>query len=144
MCKTIIKMKSGAWFALADAEHCRLLCCHVSKFGLQHVDEYETLDNTFPEHEHQRSQSGEGMTREVDEKERRFTGEVMNWLKERSEQHDIHRLTIYATPRILGLLRKIDGGIFKDRFTEIEANLMRFTVGQLAEHRLVSELVNGT
>jgi hypothetical protein len=40
MPRTIVERRSKAWLALADAEHCRLLCCRLTRQGRQHVDEY--------------------------------------------------------------------------------------------------------
>ena len=48
MSKTTIERQDYAWFALADAEHCRLLRCHLTRRGTPHVDEYDALENTFP------------------------------------------------------------------------------------------------
>jgi hypothetical protein len=77
MSKTNAELPDHAWFALADAEHCRLLCCRLTEQGTQHVDEYDALENTCPEREPMRPQTGDGMTHDVEEKERRFAGQIV-------------------------------------------------------------------
>jgi protein required for attachment to host cells len=141
MSKTTIERQDYAWFALADAEHCRLLRCHLTRRGTSHVDEHDAIENTFPEHEHLRPQTGDGMTHDVEEKERRFAGEIVNWLQERAKQREIDRLVIFATSRMLGVLRKASSGLLKGHLEEVEGNLMRLEAGQLAEHPMVRDLV---
>jgi protein required for attachment to host cells len=141
MSKTTVKRQHCAWFALADAERCRLLCCHLTRRSTPHVDEYDVLKNTFPEREHLRPQTGDGMTHDVEEKERRFAGEIVNWLQERAKQREIDRLVIFATPRMLGVLRKVPLGQLKGRLEALDGNLMRLEAGQLAENPMIRELV---
>jgi protein required for attachment to host cells len=141
MSKTTVELQDYAWFALVDAEHCRLLRCHLTKRGIPHVDEYDVLENTFPEHEHLRPQTGDGMTHNVEEKERRFAGKIVEWLQKRAEQRVIDQLAVFATPRMLGVLRKAPLGLLKGHLEELEGNLMRLEAGQLAEHPMVRELV---
>ena len=141
MSKTTVEQQDYAWFALADAEHCRLLRCHLTKRGTHHVDEYDALENTFPEHEHLRPQTGDGMTHDVEEKERRFAGEIVEWLQTRAKQREIDQLAVFATPRMLGVLRKAPLGLLKGHLEEVEGNLMRLETDQLAEHPMVRELV---
>ena len=143
MSKTTVERQDYAWFALVDAEHCRLLRCHLTKRGTPHVAEYDALGNTFPEHEHLRPQTGDGMTHDVEEKERRFAGRIVEWLQKRAEQREIDQLAIFATPRMLGVLRKAPLGLLKGHLEELEGNLMRLEAGQLAEHPMVCELVRG-
>ena len=73
--------------------------------------------------------------------ERRFAGEIVGWLQKRAEQREIDQLTVFATPRMLGMLRKAPLGLLKGHFEEVEGNLMRLEVGQLSEHPMVRELV---
>jgi len=141
MSKTTVERQNYAWFALADAKHCRLLRCHVTKRSTPHVDEYDALEHTFPEHEHLRPQTGDGMTHDVEEKERRFAGRIVEWLRKRAEQREIDQLAVFATPRMLGVLRKAALGLLQGHLEELEGNLMRLEAGQLAEHPMVCELV---
>lgn len=133
-----------AWFALVDAEHCRLLCCNVPAQGTQRVEEKGVLENTFPEREHQRPQTGDGMTHDVEEKERRFAGMIVEWLEKRAGEHKIKHMVILAPPRMLGVLRRIPLGPLKGNLEELQGDLMRLRVGQLAEHPLVRKLVQIT
>ena len=144
MGKTNAELPDHAWFALADAEHCRLLCCRLTEQGTQHIDEYDALENKFPEREHLRPQTGDGMTHDVEEKERRFAGAVVGWLQRRAEEHEIDRLVIFAPPRMLGGLRKASSGLLAGHLKQLEGNLMRLDAGQLAEHPMVRDLVRTT
>jgi hypothetical protein len=36
------------------------LCCRLTEQGTPHVDEHDALENTFPEHQHLRPQTGAG------------------------------------------------------------------------------------
>jgi protein required for attachment to host cells len=144
MGKTNVERRPHAWFALADAEHCRLLCCRLTEQGTQHVDEHDALENTFPEHEHLRPQTGDGNTHDVEEKERRFAGQIVGWLQKRVDMHEIDRLVILATPRMLGVLRRTRARLPNGHLLGIEGNLMRLEAGQLAEHPMVRGLFGTT
>ena len=141
MGKTKVERRNHAWFALADAEHCRLLCCRLTDEGTQHVDEYDALENTFPEREPLRPQTGDGMTHDVEERERRFAGQVVGWLKKRVDTHKIGRLVILATPRMLGVLRRFRPRLSNGVLQGLEGNLMRLEAGQLADHPMVRDLI---
>jgi len=144
MGKTNVERRNRAWFALADAERCRLLCCRLTEQGTQHVDEYDALENTSPEPEHLRPQTGDGMTHDVEERERRFAGKIVERLQENVEKHEIDRLVIFAPPRMLGGLRKASSGLLAGHLKQLEGNLMRLDAGQLAEHPMVRELLRAT
>jgi protein required for attachment to host cells len=144
MMTTNADRQNHAWFALADAERCRLLCCRLTEQGTQHVDEYDALENTFPEPEHLRPQTGDGMTHDVEERERRFAGKIVEWLQENATKHAIDRLVILAPPRMLGVLRKASSGLLAGHLKELEGNLMRLDAGQLAGHPMVRALVQAT
>jgi protein required for attachment to host cells len=141
MGKTKVERRNHAWFALADAEHCRLLCCRLADQGTQHVDAYDALESTFPEREPLRPQPGDGMTHDAEEKERRFAGQIVGWLKKRVDTHEIGRLVILATPRMLGVLRRFRPRLSNGLLQGLEGNLMRLEAGQLADHPMVRDLV---
>lgn len=132
------------WFALADAEHCRLLCCSLTEQGTQHVDEHEGLENTLPEQEHARPATLSGTTHHVEEKERRFAGEIVKWLQKKAGEHKIDRLMIFAPGRMLGALRKVAVGSLKGHLEELQGDLMRLKPGQLAEHPMIRDLMLAT
>jgi protein required for attachment to host cells len=144
MGNTNVERRNHAWFALADAEHCRLLCCRLTEQGTPHVDEHDVLENTSPEREHLRPQTGDGMTHDVEERERRFAGRIVERLQENVKKHEIDCLVIFAPPRMLGELRKASSGLLPGHLKELEGNLMRLRVGQLAEHPMIRELVQAT
>jgi protein required for attachment to host cells len=136
-----VEVRNHAWFALADAEHCRLLCCRLTRQGTQHVDEYGACENTFPQQEHKRPMTGGGTTHYVEEAERRFAGEIVEWLRGKVEEHEIDRLVIFAPARILGALRKAPPGLLKGHLAELKGDLMRLDAGQLAQHPMVRDLL---
>lgn len=141
MRKTDVERRSHAWFALADAEHCRLLCCRLTGQGTRHVDEYSALENALPEAEHQRSMSRAGTTHDIEEQERRFAGKIVEWLQGKAKQHEIDHLIIFAPARMLGVLRKVSSGLLTGHLEELKSDLMRLDSGQLAAHPLVQYLV---
>ena len=141
MNKTANERRQHAWFALADAAHCRLLCCRLTWRGTQHVDEYGAIDNTLPEQEHARPMSEGGTTHHAEEEERRFAGEIVGWLRGKAEEHKIDHLVILAPPHMLGVLRKASSGLLDGHLQELEGNLMRLEAGQLADHPMVRRLV---
>ena len=141
MGKTNVERRNHAWFALADAERCRLLCCRLTGQGTPHVDEYDAVENTFPEREHLRPQTGDGMTHDVEENERRFAGKIVERLQENAKKHEIDRLVIFAPAGMLGELRKASSRLLAGHLKELEGNLMRLEAGQLAEHPMIRDLV---
>lgn len=137
---TNVERRSHTWFALADAEHCRLLCCRLTEQGTRHVDEYGALENTLPEAEHARPMNQDGMTHDIEEEERRFAHQIVEWLQDNARKHEIGRMAIFAPPRMLGVLRKASSGLLAGHLVELEGNLMRLDAGQLAEHPMVRDL----
>lgn len=143
MSVTIGERKDHAWFALLDAESCRLLCCSMTRLGKHHVDEFDTLKNTLPEQEHTRPMTETGATHNMEEKERRFAGEIVAWLRKKSGQQKIDHLVILAAPRMLGVLRMIPLGSLKGHVAEFKGELMHLNAGQLAEHSTVRDMLVG-
>ena len=136
--------QNHAWFALADTDRCRLLCCRLTEHGKPHVDEYEALENTFPEREHLRPQTMDGMTHDVEEKEQRFAGVLVGWLQARVEKHEIDHLVVFVPPGLLGVLRKGQLGLSNGHIKALEGNLMRLEAGELAEHPMIRNMVRTT
>jgi hypothetical protein len=85
--------------------------------------------------------TGDGMTHDVEEKERRFAAETVKWLKKKAREHDVNHLAIFAPPRMLGVLRKASSGLLKGQLEELEGNLMHLKASQLAKHSMVRALV---
>jgi protein required for attachment to host cells len=130
-----------AWFALADAEHCRLLRCSLTGQGTRHVDELGALENTLPQQEHARPTAGGGPTHNIEEAERRFAGDIAGWLEGKAKEHTVDHLVIFAPPRMLGVLRKAAFGALKGNVEEIKGDLMRLAAGQLADHPMIGKLI---
>lgn len=129
------------WFALADSGHCRLLSCRVTGPRAPHVHEYESLENSGPEQEHARPKSQGGATHHVEERERRFAGEIAEWLGRRAEEHNIANLMIYAPARMLGALRKVRHRYMNSSVEARQGDLMRLSAGELALHPIIRSLV---
>jgi hypothetical protein len=89
---TNIERQDQAWFALADAEHGRLLCCSLTDRSTPHVVEYDALTNTLPQQEHARPMSQGGATHNVEDNERRFAGRIVEWLQENARKNAIEQL----------------------------------------------------
>lgn len=142
MGKTNAEKRDLAWFALADAEHCRLLCCRLTTEDTQHVDEYGAIENTLPQQEHMRPMTQAGTTHYAEEEERRFAHEIVEWLQKSVRQYEIDHLIIFAPPRMLGVLRKTSSGLLVGHLEELKGDLMRLEAGQLAEHPMVRTLVS--
>ena|SRR5437868_5573211 len=130
------------WFALADAEACRLLYCTLTTQGTHHVDEYDALQNNLPHQEQARPMTNAGTKHNVEEGERRFASEIVSWLQARAGQYEISHLVILAPPRMLGVIRSVPLGSLKGRVDELKGDLMRLQVGQLADHPMVRELMS--
>jgi protein required for attachment to host cells len=141
MKKTLPLRTKQTWFALVDSGHCRLLSCRATNQGTTHVEECDAIENTFPEHEHLRPQTGDGMTHDVEEKERRFVGRIVDWLRRKANEHEIDCLVIIAPPGMLGALRKVSSGLLAGHLRELEGNLIGLHVGRLAEHPMIRDLM---
>ena len=141
MIKTTPNIQTDAWFVLADAEACRLLCCSLTRRGKHHVEEFDALENTLPEQEHVRPMTNAGATHNLEDRQRRFGDEIVAWLEKKADQHKIDQLVIFAPPRMLGVLRAIPLGSLKGRVEEFKGDLMRLNAAQLADHPMVRELV---
>jgi protein required for attachment to host cells len=136
-----MERRNHAWFALADSERCRLLCCRLTMQSKQHVDEYGALEKSVPEHERDRPATQGGMTHDIEEEERRFAGDIAGWLRKKATEHDMSRLVIFAPPRMLGVLRKTPFGPLTGHIEEIKGDLMGLNPDELADHPMVRELV---
>jgi protein required for attachment to host cells len=144
MTNTNIERQNQAWFALADAEHGRLLCCSLTERGTPHVDEYDSLKNTLPQQEHVRPASQSGETHNVEDNERRFAGRIVEWLQESARKHAIDHLAIFAAARMLGVLRKATPRLLAGHLEQLKGDLMRLNAGELAEHPMIRQLVRTT
>ncbi len=138
---TNVEARDCVWFALADAEHCRLLCCRLTRQGSEHVKQYGALKSILPEPEHARPGTNTGTSHFIEEDERRFAGQLVEWLRVKAIEHKIEHLVIFAPPRILGVLRKATSGLLQGHLEELKGDLMRLDTGQLAQHPMVRDLL---
>lgn len=130
-----------AWFCLADAESCRLLCGRLAAKHAPHVEEIDVLRNTLPKQPHPRPVTNAGVTHDVEQRERRFGGEIIAWLQGKARERNIKRLVIFAPPRMLGVLRSVPLQSLKGYVEEIGGDLMPMNADQLAAHPLIHELL---
>lgn len=132
-----------AWFALSDAESCRLLCCSLTRLGKHHVDEFGLLRNSVQEQEQGVAMTDSDTTDNAAERERRFASEIVGWLRKKAVQQKIDHLVILSPPRMLGVLRKVPLGSLNGHVTEFKGDLMHLNAGQLADHSIVRSLFSG-
>jgi len=113
MTGTVPVRQNQVWFALADAEHCRLFRSSLSERDARHVDEQDALEKTSPEQEHARPATHGGMTHHLEEKERRFAGEIVEWLQRKGGELEFElddlRATAYARGAPQGPRRIAEG-----------------------------------
>ncbi len=141
--------KESAWFAIIDAQRCRLLRFARTASAIAHVEELSALECTWPDHEPGRPMALGGMTGHsyavppnyVEEQMRRFMRETVTWLKAECTARQIDRLVILASPRALALLRKsVD--LSNGRFDFRPGDLTKFSTSALAVHPLVRGLLD--
>ena len=135
------EQRSHAWFALADAGSCRLLCVGTNEQGLRRVDEHGVIEDSVPEREHVGSKTYAGATNGVENSERRFAAEIINWLETKSVQYKVDHLFLLAPPCMLGVLRQFPLGSLKGRVEGLKSDVMRLNAGQLANHAMIRELL---
>lgn len=130
-----------AWFAVTDAESCRLLRCSFTPRGKYHVDEKASFVNTVREEEHLRLRTSGGTTHYVENRELRFAVDIIRWLQKQAVLNRIRSLVLFAPPRMLGVLRMVPLGSLNGRVEELKGDLMRLSAGQLADHPMVRDLL---
>ncbi len=143
MQQTNVERRNFAWFALADAEQCRLLCCRLTRDGTQHVEERGVLENALFEQEHAGPGTHGDAARENEQTERRFADDTADWLNKKAAEHEMARLIVFAPPRMLSLLRKSSFNVTNGHMEEVRDDLMGLEPGQLADHPTINEVVRG-
>ncbi len=138
---TNIERRNFAWFALADAAHCRLLCCRMNRQGSQQVEERGELKAGLAEHEPIGATPQDATAPNAETSERRFAKETADWLTRKAAEHDMARLVVFAAPRMLGLLRKTSFHVNNAHLEEVRGDLMGLAPGELADHPLIRDLV---
>ena len=137
------------WVLLADARRARLLRCGLTEQGRCRVEEHGSIDNTWPGHEHGRSARvwknatiTFGMEDDEGEDLRRFAREVVARLEHRMGKLGIRRIHILASPRFLGVLRKVrPRRLAGQLILKRKADLMHLNAGKLAKHPVIRQLI---
>ena len=141
MSATNAERMDHAWFALSDAESCRLCCCSLTRLGKHHVDEFGVLKKTAPEPAVPMSEAD--TTHNAEESEKRFASETVGWLRKKALQQKIDHLVILSPPHMHGVLRMIPLGSLNGHIAEFKGELMHLNAGQLAEQSIVRSLLLG-
>lgn len=146
-------MKAGndkeTWIFVVDAGQGRLLRGSSVPPGRPHLEEDESIQNTWERHEHGRpspragkaGHSNSSLGHENEELLHRFARDVAIWLDRKARQHGIENLALFAPPRFLGALRQACSPQLTARITEHEGDLGYMTAGDLARHRTIAKLL---
>lgn len=138
-------LQECAWFALVDTERCRLLRCERTEWGGQHFREVSVFENWWSKHGRRVlgriTHNGCGSQHDyAGERVRRFANDVIDRLEAECRERLAKRMTIIATPRLMGELRSLchsQNGLFELR----ESELTQFSASTLADHRLIRILI---
>jgi protein required for attachment to host cells len=133
------------WIATADGRKAHLFACRLVAGGRWHCDPRGSIESKWEGyHEHHRpsllgrgpspsaAQHFAGTGHELEEEERRFAHDIREWLGREARVH----VTLFAPPRILGMLRR-DLGDLEARVDLHEGELTRLRPNELAEHATV-------
>ena len=148
-------MKDGIkWLVTADGRGATLFSCSHTPKGELHLEPVRSLKNAHEgDHEHHRPSLLGGSERqggknyasshaaphsvapghEVEEGEQRFVKDVKEWLGGATKDLGISRMCVFASPRLLGGLRRH----IRASADFHEAELTHLSTGQLAAHPAV-------
>lgn len=137
------------WIFVVDSGRGRLLRGSSVPPGRPHLEEDESIENTWEEHEHGRPSPRVGKAghsyasrgHEDEEMMHRFAKDVAAWLERKAKQNNIQNLSLFAPPRFLGALRQAYSPHLSARITEHEGDLGYMSAGDLARHRVISRLL---
>jgi hypothetical protein len=149
MTQPTAQARERAWFALADARRCRLLCCCLTTQGAHHVNEVATLQNSSLQHEWGRPLAlgevavhGEASWPDVaSENLLDFARAVSNWLHDKLTEFEIDQLAVFSPAGFMGVLRGFPIEKPAAQIRHCEGNLMHLGVGTLAQHPMVRALL---
>jgi len=136
-----VERRNYAWFALAGAERCRLLCCRLTQHGTQYVEQRGVLENAVSEHVNPRPATEGEETHDIEETELRFARDTAEWLNQNAADQEMTRLVVFATPRMLGLLRRTSFYVTNGHLAEAGDKVMRLQASELADHPLVRDVI---
>jgi len=142
-------IRNEIWVVLADAHQCRLLRCGLTRHGRCHVEEYDSIQNTWPGHEHHRPSPLHGKTgdtyaaegKEANEELTRFARQVADWL-DRKTANNMARVAFFAPPRFLGALRRVQSVRLAERLEERKGEMIHLPIGVLSKHPAIRDLLD--
>jgi protein required for attachment to host cells len=144
-------MTNPRWLVLADTERGRLLQAGRTEMGSVHVEPIDRIEHRTDRYEHSRPSPRAGQTgdtqddHEDEEEEKRFARRLSRWIGDHVQRHGIERLVLFASPRMLGTLRKLTNGRgLPAHIDSRDTDLTSLTVEQLTEHRAIQKLVAAT
>ncbi|MBI1367163.1 MAG: hypothetical protein GC162_00770 [Planctomycetes bacterium] len=137
------------WVVAADANGARLLEYSLVHGGRRHMDERNAIENHEEPHQHNRPSPLAGKDghsyasrgHETEEMMRRYARTLTDWLRQQVHMHHIEQLTLFAPPRLLGVLRQTWTNGLSGRIESHEADLNHIAVAELANHPAVCKHV---
>lgn len=105
---------SGVWFVLASDQRARLFQMDIRPPGHPHIEECDAIEFEWEGREHgrpalsdRRGHSYAVSSHEADEDRHRFVRQLVRWLPGAMQSHAIDRLTLFAPPKTVGVLREL-------------------------------------
>ncbi len=140
------------WFFLVDEGRGRLLSGQPVPAGKFHLEEVESIDNRWEEHQHQHPSARVGREghayaspgHEPEEMMRRDAKDMAEWLEARLEKHGIERVHVFAPPRFLGVLRDQFSPHVRERVEEHHGDLVPVEMVGLMHHPAILEVLGVT
>ena len=144
--------KSRTWIFIVDSGKGRLLKGAPVPGGRFHLEQNDSIENTWEQHQRGRPSSRTGREghsyasygHEDEEMMKRFARDVAEWLEKKTSSLGIDRLALFAPPRFLGALRQAWSPRLALRVTEYEGDLGYMGPGDLVHHRSIAELLEPT
>ena len=137
------------WVLLADARHGRLLRCSLTPDGRCQVKQVEAIEGDHST-QHQQKSSPMWKNRTItfgierdDRREQihRFAHSLGTWIEKHTKRHEIDRLEILSSPRLLAALRRVRTGKFPKRVEESRVQLAGLPIHALSKNPLIRRLV---
>jgi len=143
-------MSIEPWVVLVDARRAKLLRVSVGEEGHVRLDTRQTLESQWEHADPGRpsqyipkrnGHANPGTGHDVEENVRRFALEFRDWLHRAIDKHRIERVEMFASPRLLGLFRKLLPAAVAAHVREHTGDLVSMTTEQLREHPAITALL---
>ncbi len=142
--------KTETWIVVVDNGRGRLLRGTQVPPGRYHLEETGSIENKWEEHEHGRPSPRWGkaghtyasLGHEDEERMSRFARNVAKWLEQTTGERKIDRLSLFAPPRFLGVLRQTWSPRLAQRIAEHESDLGYMAAGDLARHQSIVKVLD--